>query len=433
MSAEAGSDRSRSVARWFHAALTALFLALVCAISLTRSVVPVVLGRYSTSLFAYQLFNLFTLGLLIVPARRTRGAGLVLAVVSTFVAPINEAVRHVPGILAALASVRLLAGMTLIALEFDRFRRGERTVRGMIFAAGLGLAALSVLDLALWAAVGGIDEDYEGYRDRYDLRAVTANDIVLVGDSFVWGHGVPRDSRFGDVLERLYAHEGRHVKVYSLGVRGAGPSRYVESLARVPADRRIGLAIFAFYPNDLEPRPRRQNRALAMGQAATWTLGRSSLAFRACHDLLGKIETPSVAAYHRSLVDDYRRDDPTFDARWTELQGWLARFAVLSSQHSSARPLLLILPLMVDYRAYPLDSAHEDLAAAARARGFDVLDLLPEFRARLGDGSRFRVGRNDNHFDARVHALVAEMLKRHLDGRAESARLGRADEKNGTP
>ncbi len=250
----------RPAPRWPHAIATLAFAGLAAATALTRSTAPVVLGRYSASLFVYQILNVVTLGLLLAPARweRARWAGYALAVASTFLAPINEAVGQIPGITAILPAVRLVIAWSLIVGEFDRFRRGIMA-RGAILAAGFALAALSLLDLALWAWVAstsGFDEDYEGYRDRYSLEQVRPDDIVLVGDSFVWGHGVKKSERFGNVLEDLYRSEGRSVHVYSLGVRGAGPERDLESLARVPADRRAGTVILSFYPNDLESRPK---------------------------------------------------------------------------------------------------------------------------------------------------------------------------------
>jgi hypothetical protein len=399
------------------------FLGLVIASALSRSDSPTVLGRYSTLSFGYQVLNLAIAALLALPSRwvgtGARQVGYALVVVSTFLAPVNGAIRNWPGTGAAMPALRLLAAGALIAVEFDRYRAGKST-RGVIVGAAALLVAVSILDLALWVRVwssSGFEEDYGGFRDRYALGAITPDDIVLVGDSFVWGHGVPKEKRFGDMLERLYAREGRRVRVYSLGVRGAGPSRYLESLALVPPDRRAGVVILSFYPNDMGPRPRPRSRALHLIQLATWRLGWSSLSFRVLHDLLGKLEIPSLDHYHRQVVEDFQRDESTFPRRWEDLIRSITEFEHLARQRSTSRPLFLIIPLMVDFRDYPLSQAHGDLRKAAEGAGYDVLDLLPAFLSALGDGARFRVSRNDNHFDARVHELVATLIKRHLDGR----------------
>jgi hypothetical protein len=266
-------------------------------------------------------------------------------------------------------------------------------------------------------------DDHHGFRDAYALETVRPDDIVLVGDSFVWGEGVAKHQRFGDRLEQLYEKEGRRVRVFSLGVRGAGPPLYIESLARVPVGVRAGVVIVAFYPNDIDPRPRA--RWLRWIFDTSWALGRSSLTCRAVHDLLPKVETPSVAAYHRSLVEDYRAADPTFPRRWADLAGSLDRFKHLADRRAPSRPLLLVIPLMVDYRSYPLTPVHDALAVAAEGLGYDVLDLLPDFRQSLVDGDRYRLKRNDNHFNASVHEFVSVLIKRCLDARPDTAGLGR--------
>jgi hypothetical protein len=228
---------------------------------------------------------------------------------------------------------------------------------------------------------------------------------------------VPKSDRFGDVLERLYADDGRKVRVFSLGVRSAGPARYLESLALVPETCQAGLVIFSFYPNDIAPRPR--TPALRRGLAVAWALSRSSLTFRVVHDILARVERPTVAHYHQSIVDDYQPDDPTFPGRWAELVGALTRFHAMAARRSVSRPLFLILPMMVDYRDYPLEHAHAMIRKTAEGLGYDVLDLLSDFRAALGDGTRYRARPNDNHFNAQVHALVAALIKRRLDERRQ--------------
>ena len=422
----------RRLSWWSHGVVLVAFGCLAGAVLAAKSVAPAVLGRYSKGLFVYQLFNVAVLACLVAPARkaRTRWIGYGLVVVSTFIAPENEAVRQWQGRQAVLPILRLLTAWAVVAAEFDRFRAGKKQVRGVALGVAVALGSLSMLDLAIYARVAttvGFDEDHEGYRDRYDLGSITADDVVIAGDSFVWGHGVSKAQRFGNVLKRLYGREGRRVRVFSLGVRGAGPERYVESLSRVPEDRKLGVAVFSFYPNDLAPRPKSRSKLLSRLEGPTWALGQSSLTFRVLHDALGKIESPSLDRYHASLIDDFRPDDPSYPQRWAELSRSLENFARLARRRSSSRPLLLIIPLMVDFPAYPLTQGHVALRNTAETLGFDVLDLLPAFRAALGDGGRYRVVPGDNHFDARVHELVARLLKERLDARADTAALGRAE------
>src|SRR5262249_31659976 len=123
---------------------------------------------------------------------------------------------------------------------------------------------------------------------------------------------------------------------------------------------------------------------------------------------------PDVETYHQYLVDCYDPQDSTFCARWSRLEEFVVRFRDLARERSRGKPLFLILPLMVDFHAYPLTAAHRDLAHLAERQGYEVLDLLPLFRTALGDGRAYRAAPNDNHFDARGHALVARVLKDRL-------------------
>jgi len=171
--------------------------------------------------------------------------------------------------------------------------------------------------------------------------------------------------------------------------------------------------IFSFYPNDIEPRPR--SRATARALDLTWSLGRSSPTFRLAHDVLAKLDIPSVAAYHASVVEDHDAADPTRERRWNDLTDALRRFKAAAAERSEAPPILMLIPLMVDFRSYPIPDVHARVAQAGAAMGYDVLDLLPPFRETLVDGDRYRVGPADNHFNAVVHDLVARLLRDRLE------------------
>ena len=68
---------------------------------------------------------------------------------------------------------------------------------------------------------------------------------------------------------------------------------------------------------------------------------------------------------------------------------------------------------MVNFYDYPLNEAHEDLRKTGDRLGYEVIDLLPVFKEKLGDGARYRLP-NDNHFNAEIHNLIANILKQKL-------------------
>lgn len=54
-----------------------------------------------------------------------------------------------------------------------------------------------------------------GFRDHKDLHQSSPHDIFVVGDSFAFGHGVPEEKRFSDVLQQII-----NIPVYNIGIPG---------------------------------------------------------------------------------------------------------------------------------------------------------------------------------------------------------------------
>src|SRR5262249_20691820 len=184
-----------------------------------------------------------------------------------------------------------------------------------------------VVDLLLlaWLAVFPPRRDGDDpatFRERYDLTAVTADDILLVGDSFVWGAGVRKEEAFGFQLQALYQQEGRPTRVYSLGMPGGNFPDDLEALAQVPPGVKARQVVLAYYMNDMPP-------------PETWCLGQwdrtqyvplnrlapGSPSLQLLSDATGKLLYADVDTYHRFVVDWYDPKDPTFRAPWQMVEG----------------------------------------------------------------------------------------------------------------
>src|SRR5262249_11642745 len=161
----------------------------------------------------------------------------------------------------------------------------------------------------------------------YDLGAVTADDIVLVGDSFVWGYGVDKDEAFGFRLQALYQAEGRPTKVYSLGVGGWDPPEYVECLARGPRDVRGRRGVLSYYMNEM---PFKDLSLWDCRFQAIHILGVGSPLMQLLGDVNDNVPSPFIDTYHRFLVERYDPADPTFRSRWEQLEGYASRFRELA-------------------------------------------------------------------------------------------------------
>jgi hypothetical protein len=382
-----------------------------------RSEVPLILGRYSQAFFAFNLWNvsLIALGVLTWGRRSHLLLQLVyLALIpTTVIASANNQLFSPSWIPPLMPLIRLTTGAAMVLIGFDRYRRGLGRPRAAFLGLGAAVLALSVLDLSLFAVIYAGPEHRRPeaeYREAYALDQVRRGDVILVGDSFVWGAGVEQRQRFGDRLEALYHEHGQAARVYSLGIVAAGPFQYLQMLAEVPPAVNADRVIVAFYMNDMPLTEALWRRIEDSGPV----LGRGFPSIRLVGDTLAKLLASDVHAYHDYVVDSHREDHPSFPARWALLGRQLDELARLAAERSERPPLLMILPLMVGFEGYPLEAAHARLATAARGAGFEVLDMLPIFRTELIDADLHRIAPDDNHFDAETHDLVARTLYRTL-------------------
>lgn len=422
---EPGADEARPAAGTRHRArhcaadwigLVALVLFCYAGIGAAsaHSVVPWI-GPWSRGLAATIAALAFLLALGSIGwARRNNGlltlslAGLVL---TSLALSANRQVREWPGIGFVLPAGRGAFGLYLVAVQFERFRVCRSVQRGWL-AAGAFVVAWSLADLAL---AGWILWRYSPsqrarvsteFRDDYELSAITGNDLVLVGDSYVWGAGVTPQERFGDLLQRRWSSADSTGRIYSLGVNGADLDEYEQIIAELPEASPARAVVLALYLNDFERVP--DWRDTLIGLCSSLRHGSPTLGL--VGDRLAQWVTPSAEADQESIVRRFDRRDPTYAYRLGLCEQALARCYGLARPRSIAHPVLLILPMMTDFERYPLLGAHEDLIQAGRKAGFECLDVLPDFRDKLVDGRRHWARHDDHHFDADAHRVLANYL-----------------------
>ena len=65
---------------------------------------------------------------------------------------------------------------------------------------------------------------------------------------------------------------------------------------------------------------------------------------------------------------------------------------------------------MMNFANYPLRSVHRQWQTLGELNGLQVIDMLTAFELYYRNGDEFLAGPNDNHFNAMVHAGVADLL-----------------------
>jgi lysophospholipase L1-like esterase len=292
---------------------------------------------------------------------------------------------------------------------------------GEALAAVAGAALLfvpSAIDTGylLWQAEGGpagTTSVTVGYRVPYDLGKLTSYDIVLVGDSFVWGQGVETRDRVGDVLQAEFQRRDPATRVYSLGMIGTGLNDYVKALGEVPPAPKIRRVILSFYQNDMPPR----DTLGGWMERLSLALGRSSVSARLLLDISRLSLAPTVDGYMELVLGDFDQQGTAFPARWQMLVDSFDTLYRLAAERSLEQPILAIVPMLVATNGEKWRDAHRRVAAAAAAAGFVVVDLYDDYETGTAGALRYRVTANDLHFDVAGNRLFAQKLAAAMIGR----------------
>ncbi len=388
------------------------------ALLTAKSNTPVFFNMYSANLLLLNLitvmvYGVFLFGLIASWYALQFGAVFFLAGL-TFVAT-NNSVLNLAAFEATTQVTRIFSGFALIVVAFLADKHKRSWLSGIGLGAGAIIAFSAMIDFGFASISSLVRTDtaaqiYHQYRIVYDLTKVTDKDIVLVGDSFVWGSGVNADQRFGDILERRLDAEGKGSKVYSLGIIGADVKGYIRQIQDLPATSKVKQVVLCFYANDMPPRVNLQD---TLQQVAT-SIGRGSVTLRMVVDYIRFLVTPSADVYANLLLTHYVEDDATFDFRWKQLEQEFREFLQLAAARSSQRPMVLIMPMLVDFKKAAFDGPMRRVSNLATRVGFRVVDTMPAFRTDGEKAERYRAAPNDLHLNEHGNAIVAEVLFRAL-------------------
>lgn len=392
-----------------------------------RSEVPVILDRYSYSAAAFipmavVLYIAFAVALL-----RRNVPILVLALIAlvgvTFALATSNAIMAEQVNLVILAVARFLAAISLVVVAVLGVRNGRAkwAPSALVGAALLFVPSAVDATFLIWHTTTQepIVWPENVYRPSYDLTKLSEHDVVLVGDSFIWGQGVAINQRVGDVLEAQLQRQDPKAKVYSLGVVGWGLKDYANAIREIPSGTRVRSLIISFYQNDM----------LGLQSAAGWLdplsedMGRSSISARLLLDFARVSFAPTLEGYMQSILSDYDEAGPGFATRWKALVDALHVLHALAVPRSLECPLLVIVPMLSTTDGEKWLSAHRRVAAAARAAGFEVLDLYDDFKTGTPQALGYRAAANDTHLGVEGNRMFADKLLRALgDGAPKPSR-----------
>jgi hypothetical protein len=277
-----------------------------------------------------------------------------------------------------------------------------------------------------------------GFRDARDVAKAAQGDVLFVGDSFTFGWGVDEQKRFSSRFEAV-----RRVRAFNLGIPGAGLEQYaalVRYATQLGAQARtlvIGLSMETDLDAPSSTRDARgdaEDRGTApvssppVQRAKAWLAGHSALyalasaavhrtpALRALAVRLGVL-TPNLAVAGAP---------PYSKARVRFVADTLAELA------RGYDATVLIIPsrgLWLELQQRDEDRLHREVVDGLVKRGLHVVDPRAVFEASKRPLTfHFE---HDGHWNARGHAVAAELLASAVRMHAGSSQLLEHDEQRG--
>jgi len=244
----------------------------------------------------------------------------------------------------------------------------------------------------------------KGLRDRdipYE-RTPSALRILMLGDSFTEGWGVPFEQTFSKRIERLYAARGVAAEVINAGVGNYNTVMEVNYFLTDGYRYRPDIVVLNYVPNDAEPVPRsaQPNRLMRVCHSCVFILGRIDMLLR------GVSLRAGWAAYYLGLYDRGNA------AGWLAAKAAIAGLAAYCRSHG-IKLLIAHLPELHDVAHYPLQEITELVRQVASENGTDFVDVLPELKGR--DAATLWVSRSDPHPNAHANELIGNALFRKLE------------------
>ncbi|MGH0028205.1 MAG: SGNH/GDSL hydrolase family protein [Myxococcota bacterium] len=243
--------------------------------------------------------------------------------------------------------------------------------------------------------------------------------MVVLGDSYTMGQGVPEEQAYPVVAARLLEQRGppRRVEAVNLGVSGLAIRHSVKRLRKVGLGYRPHLVVYGFTPNDImgpdwvEPSAETKRASEALRRRFDDS---PSLLLRTIWPRLVMLRSalwPLPGTYEHTLEENYFRNP----AAVRQLHEGLDELARLSRE-AGVCGHVFVHTRMNQLWIHPFTRIYRLVAESARERGLGATVSHPHFRGRDVDALRHSVA--DTHPNAAGHRLHAEALVEGLSGLA---------------
>jgi len=236
----------------------------------------------------------------------------------------------------------------------------------------------------------------QGLRDREIPlnRTPETKRIMMLGDSFILGWGVPFDDIISKRLERLFAKDGRRVEVVNAGVGNYNSIMEVEYYLTRGYKFHPDVVVLNYTFNDAEPVPSYRDDGFIARNSELLVV------------FLGGMDSFLRRFGAQKRWDEYYLglyDTPGWDAAKAAIR----KLADATRQQGS-KLIIVSWPELHDVQRYRLQRITDLVHGLADAEHVPFVDLLPAVASQ--DSSKLWVTAPDPHPNAYANGLYAEFL-----------------------
>ena len=257
--------------------------------------------------------------------------------------------------------------------------------------------------------------DSYGFRSSHLPFSKTKDNLVLLGDSHVFGAGLKHSSdRFGALLAKYYPQ----LHVVTLGMPGWDTKTEIAQFQKYAGNTqaRSQLVILAYFFNDIEEEvtPEDKQRDPAPYSAPKETrldrlLQSASKYSRALEMFYYRIGYPRLVRDRLAQIQVFYNDPLIRERHLATIQ----RFRDLLKDQYSAHLLLLLLPYLHSEALLHQTQFYESFEKALSQHSLEFVSMQPVF-AKYEIG-KLRVNRFDPHTNTFANRLIADAIAEYLN------------------
>ena len=254
-----------------------------------------------------------------------------------------------------------------------------------------------------------------GFRDEKDISKSTPNDLLVVGDSFSFGHGVEEDKRYSNLLEKMI---GIPVYNISIPVEIDGYAALVR-YAKQNGAKMDNLIITICMENDLIDYEKKESyyksKAYENKKFKSFKkfLRKNSAFFNMINYLIVNNETLYKLAIKLGLLSHYRDFIRKNEYSEKIILSSVNKLLEITQQFDNVT--VIVIPsraLWVGDNQETELKIHNRFCELLRENQLDIIDLRLIYEE--GDDPFQYLFEHDGHWSEKGHLKVAEILSKHL-------------------